>query len=133
MDPQQTWRALLDAWFTRQWDEVVELSEALFNWLEKHGFAPQVEYPRRLGPELDALLVRTACEFLRKRATVVLTSANGIPEDVGFSLTCGECNNEGPDSYDEAIAEGWTGIEYVPHLPSENFLGCCPTCLANDK
>jgi len=130
MDPQETWRMLLDAWFYRNWDDVLELSEALLNWLEKDGFAPQVESPRELGPELNRLLVRTACEFMRKRATVVLESPNGIPQDVGFSLTCSECNNEGPESYDEAIAEGWAGIEYVPHLSSENFLGSCPTCLA---
>ncbi len=133
MDPQQTWRLLLDAWFHRNWDDVVELSEALLNWLEKEGFAPQVEHPRELGPDLNRLLVITASEFLRKRATVVQESPNGIPLDVGFSLTCSECNNDGPESYDEAIAEGWTGIEYVPHLSSENFLGSCPICIANDQ
>ena len=133
MDPKETWRMLLDAWLYRKWDEVLELSEALLNWLEKDGFAPQIEYPRSLGPDLNRLLTKTACEFIRKRATVVMESPNRIPRDVGFSLTCSECNNEGPESYDEAIAEGWSGIEYVPHLISENFLGSCPTCLVNDE
>ncbi len=133
MDPQETWRMLLDAWFYRKWDDVLELSEALLLWLEKDGFAPQVEHPRELGPDLNRLLVKTAAEFLRRRATVVLESPNGIPQDVPFSLTCCDCNNEGPDTYDEATAEGWSGIEYVPHLSSENFLGRCPVCLANDQ
>ena len=132
MDPQETWRMLLEAWFNRNWDDVVELSEALLNWIGKDGFAPCVEHARELGPDLNRLLVRTACDFLLKRANVVLESPNRIPQDVGFSLTCGECNNEGPDSYDEAIAEGWTGIEYVPHLASENFLGRCPICLGRE-
>lgn len=133
MDPKETWRMLLDAWFHRNWDDVLELSEALLNWLHKDGFAPQVEYPRELGPDLNRLLAKTACEFVRKRATVVKESPNGIPQDVGFSLTCSECNNEGPESYDDALAEGWAGIEYVPHLSSENFLGTCPICIAADQ
>ena len=124
---------LLDAWFKRDWDGVLELCEALLNWLERDGFAPQVEYPRELGPDLNRLLARSARDFLRQRAMVVLESPSGIPLDVGFSLTCSECNNEGPENYDEAIDEGWTGIEYVPRRPSRDFLGSCPVCLANNQ
>lgn len=132
MDPKETWRMLLDAWRYRKWDEVLELSIALLNWLEKEGYAPQVEYPRELGPELNCLLAKAACVFLRNRAVDVLKSPNRIPLDVGFSLACSECNNEGPASFDAAICEGWMKIEYIPHLSSENFLGRCPICLANE-
>jgi len=133
MDPQETWRMLLDAWFYRNWDVVVELSEALLNWFGKDGFAPQVQLRKQLGQDLNRVIVTAASQFMRQRAKSVLESPHGIPPDIAFSLTCSECNNDGPDTFDEAIAEGWTGIEYVPHLTSENFLGSCPICLADES
>lgn len=48
---------------------------------------------------------------------------------VPFSLECanGECNFEGPDTYREAVDQGWTEIEYDDG-PSWNFLGFCAEC-----
>lgn len=129
MDPQETWRMLLDTWFCRHWNDVVELSEALQNWLSKDGFAPQVEHPRQLGADLNRTIVLSTSQFVKHRALTVLESANGIPLNVPFTLTCSECNNEGPDNFAQAVAEGWEDVEYVTHLPAENFLGCCLACL----
>jgi hypothetical protein len=51
------------------------------------------------------------------------------PIDVPFSLVCSECD-AGTDiaSHDQAVAEGWTGIDYAPDLPMANFVGLCPEC-----
>ena len=47
-------------------------------------------------------------------------------ETLLFSLVC-DCDADGPATYTEALAEGWTNI--VPDNGfSWNFLGCCPTC-----
>lgn len=51
-----------------------------------------------------------------------------IPRDVPFSLSCAECDGDSPDSYDEAVQDGWTQITYYPEGTSENFLGLCPDC-----
>ena len=56
-----------------------------------------------------------------------------IPPDVPFSLSCTDCDADSPDSYQEAIAEGWTGIEFFPEGIAENFLGICPDCRRRDE
>lgn len=49
--------------------------------------------------------------------------------DVPFSLVCLTCDlGAGIDSYEEALAGGWTDICYAPDLPMANFLGLCPEC-----
>lgn len=48
-------------------------------------------------------------------------------ETKAFSLVCSGCDTDGPDTYDIAIAEGWT--EVVPDDGmSWNFLGYCSEC-----
>lgn len=46
--------------------------------------------------------------------------------DVPFVVACYECDCDSPDSYEQAIAEGWTEIEYAPDGFSSNFYGYCP-------
>ena len=133
MDPQTTWRMLLDSWSFRHWEDVIEQSEDLLNWLNKDGFTPRIEHLQQHGPDLNRLLVKTTCEFLQSRAKSVLASPILIPADVVFSLKCFTCSNLGPNSYDKATAEGWDGIEYLPQLSLQNFLGTCPGCRANDQ
>jgi hypothetical protein len=49
--------------------------------------------------------------------------------DVPFSLVCSECDaGTNIESNDQAIAEGWTEIDYAPDLPMANFVGLCPDC-----
>ncbi len=59
--------------------------------------------------------------------------SDAIPRDVPFTLSCSECDRDSPDSYDEAIADGWTHIVYFPQGCSENFLGLCPACRQEEE
>ena len=133
MDPKETWKNLLDAWTEGNWEEVDQLADALLCWLDDGGFPPDVEFPRVLGADFNATVVRAACGFARRRATSVLDNPRRIPHDVPFTLTCSDCNNEGPDSEDEARNEGWRDISYEPTSVSENFLGVCPICRDADS
>jgi hypothetical protein len=44
-----------------------------------------------------------------------------------FSLICTGCDADGPDTYDKAIAEGWTEVAPDDGI-SWNFLGYCSDC-----
>lgn len=44
-----------------------------------------------------------------------------------FVLTCGDCDANGPDTYEKAIANGWTEIA-PDNGASWNFLGYCRDC-----
>jgi hypothetical protein len=46
--------------------------------------------------------------------------------DVPFVIACVECDCDSPDTYDAAIAAGWTHISYAPDGFSSNFYGYCP-------
>jgi hypothetical protein len=46
-----------------------------------------------------------------------------------FSLVCRECDaGVDIDSYEQALAAGWSEIDYAPDLPMANFVGLCPDC-----
>jgi hypothetical protein len=52
-----------------------------------------------------------------------------IPPDVPFSLVCQTCDGGMEiESYEAALAAGWTEICYAPDLPMAYFLGLCPRC-----
>ena len=57
-----------------------------------------------------------------------------IPADVPFSLIC-ECCDGGMEieSYEAALAAGWTGIVFAPDLLQANFLGLCPECRQREQ
>lgn len=128
MDPQASWQLLLDAWSDGDWEEVVELASALLDWLDKQGFAPETSAPHQLGHDWNEVVVRAACSFAVKRAGGVIGNSHGIPDAVPFTLTCGICGNDGPDTHAEALAEGWQQIRYAPTMLSANFVGICPSC-----
>lgn len=49
--------------------------------------------------------------------------------DIPFTLVCYECDaGDGIDSHAQAVAEGWTSIDYAPDLPMANYVGLCPDC-----
>lgn len=49
--------------------------------------------------------------------------------DVPFTLTCTECDaGMNIESEPQALAEGWTDIDYAPELPMANYSGLCPDC-----
>lgn len=56
-----------------------------------------------------------------------------IRDDVPFSLSCTECDIDSPKSYEDAIEDGWTGIEYFPQGLMENYLGLCSDCRKREE
>ncbi len=128
MDPQQTWKELLDAWACFDWERVDELADALLAWLNTGGFPPKVLKCKQLGADFNGSIARSACYFARQRAASVLADPHQIPRDVPFTLCCCQCNNEGPASDELARSVGWNSIQYVPASMSENILGICPVC-----
>lgn len=56
----------------------------------------------------------------------MITDRSQLPIDVPFSLSCVDCDCDSPDSLEEALAAGWTDIQYTPDGLAENFLGYCP-------
>ena len=132
MDPQATWRELIEAWLEGNWQAVSEFSEALLDWLSKDGFPPETMGAMRLGADWNRSIAVAVCELAYQRASSVLDRPNGIPTDVSFTLACATCNDDGPHTYDEAIADGWKQLQYTPAGISENFLGRCPQCQTVD-
>ncbi len=59
--------------------------------------------------------------------------SDAIPRDVPFSLSCVECDVDSPDTYEDAVDDGWTQIVYYPQGCSENFLGLCPVCRREEE
>lgn len=112
MDPQTTWDMLLRAWSRRAWDDVLDLSQALLDWLDKGGFPPETNYPTELGAEWNTVVARAAIEFALRRSRLVLDDPNGIPADVPFVLICTKCMHEGPESFATATKQGWANIQY---------------------
>ncbi|MCA9078013.1 MAG: hypothetical protein R3C02_26335 [Planctomycetaceae bacterium] len=55
------------------------------------------------------------------------------PEDVPFTISCIECDMDSPETYDQAVADGWTQIQFYPQGSSENYLGICPVCRAEEE
>jgi hypothetical protein len=50
-------------------------------------------------------------------------------DDFPFTLVCINCDaGDRINSEAEALAAGWTGIEFAPDLPMANYLGVCPDC-----
>lgn len=58
-----------------------------------------------------------------------MRSPRHLPTDVPFSLVCSECDaGMNVASYEQALVEGWSDIDYAPDLPMANFIGLCPDC-----
>lgn len=53
MDPQETWKTLLEAYQRNDWSVVEETAETLLTWLARGGFPPRLD---RLD-ELSARLI----------------------------------------------------------------------------
>ena len=133
MDPQITWHSLLAAWTRGNWLDVTELAEALIDWLDKGGFPPKTVAAPELGVDWHRVVAKAAAKFALVHAAAALENPDGVPAVVAFTLTCAHCNNEGPSTYTVAKRDGWKGIQYSPTEISENFLGICPICQAEDE
>ncbi|MBI1315021.1 hypothetical protein GC176_27335 [bacterium] len=126
MDPQAAWQLMIDSFQEHDWPQLLDAAEGLQNWMSRGGCPPATVPGRRMGSLWDEQLASSICRFAADLATRVLADANGIPDGVPFSLSCCECDAEGPGTFAEAIAEGWTGIEFTPEGLAENFFGLCP-------
>lgn len=47
--------------------------------------------------------------------------------DVPFVLACAHCDADSPDTFEQAIQQGWIEIERNDGF-SWNYLGICPSC-----
>jgi hypothetical protein len=48
---------------------------------------------------------------------------------IPFTLVCCDCDaGIEIESEAEAMADGWTDIDYAPELPMANYVGLCPDC-----
>lgn len=126
MDPQATWKQLIAAFIAHDWDLVLESADALQSWLDGNGFPPETVPDYRMGCDWNRTVVNAVCEYAGNLALSVLDAENGIPVGVPFSLSCRECDACGPESYQDALAEGWREIEFAPNAVAENFFGDCP-------
>jgi hypothetical protein len=145
MDPQVSWQELIDALQELDWERVRDLADGLLHWMKHGGFPPETlavsqlvvgrlsEPTRSLGHDWNRNVAQAACSYALDLATQVLQDPNGIPRGVPFTLSCSDCDSGHPESYDEAVAAGWTDIRFVPQSMAENFLGLCPECRSVDE
>ncbi len=126
MEIQQQWQDLLDAWLGLDWPKVKESAASIVDRLERGDVAPNPLPVLQMGDPWNRVVVLAACQHMKHMAEQVLVAPNGIPPDVPFSLSCCECDADGVDSFEQAIAEGWTSIDFYPQGAGENFIGLCP-------
>ena len=126
MDPEATWKRMLEAWKDQRWEELQEAATDLKDWLSRGGCPPQVPAGCDMGVLWNGAVTRAACEFAINICWRVLQSPDRIPQGIPFSVSCYECDAGSPSSHEAALASGWTGIDFRPDLPAENFLGYCP-------
>lgn len=61
MDPQATWKTLLDAYQASEWADVEESAQALLAWLDRDGFPPRLDHLDETGTRL---VVRVFCSHV---------------------------------------------------------------------
>ena len=140
MDPQAAWLELMDAFRQLDWDRIRDLAEGLLQWMDCGGFPPETataskaadnpsnEPLRTLGSEWNRTVAQAACRYALNLANQVLNDPSGIPQGVPFTLSCCNCDVDGPIEYYKAVDDGWFRIRFVPQSPGENFIGLCPNC-----
>ncbi|MCA9148127.1 MAG: hypothetical protein KDA92_02445 [Planctomycetales bacterium] len=65
MDPQTTWRRLIDAYAIRDLETATTAAEDLNAWLTRGGFPPQVlPEPWRMDERWNRTLAQAACRFI---------------------------------------------------------------------
>lgn len=133
MDPQAAWELVIESFIEHDWPQLLEAAEGLLNWMKKGGCPPGTVPGWRMGSLWDEHLATAICTFAASLAKRVMEDPHGIPAGVPFSLSCFECDAASPDSHDEAIAEGWTEIEFTPEGLAENFFGLCPQHASDEE
>jgi hypothetical protein len=65
MDPQATWRRMIDAYAIRDFETAREAAEDLRNWLTRGGFPPQIlPDPWQMDQSWNRTLAIEACRFV---------------------------------------------------------------------
>lgn len=67
MDPQETWREILDAYANCRWSEARDAATSLRQWLDRGGFPPQTLQPQ-IGAALDRAIACAVCKFVLAEA-----------------------------------------------------------------
>jgi 5,10-methenyltetrahydromethanopterin hydrogenase len=67
MDPQATWKLLLDTYADGDRHEAREAAENLLAWLERGGFPPQVLPDRPMDDAWNQTIARAACQIVMRR------------------------------------------------------------------
>lgn len=73
-------------------------------------------------------MAHAACRYALDLAKQVLNDPDGIPHGIPFTLSCCNCDVDGPSDYYKAVDAGWFRIRFVPQNAGENFIGLCPNC-----
>lgn len=68
MDPQQTLNDMLDGIVARDWERVMELSDALLTWMENGGFPPEAIGSSELGKRWHRTIATFLCHAATSRA-----------------------------------------------------------------
>lgn len=72
MDPQATLTAIFEAINEKDWEQAIELSEALLNWMQRGGFPPQVAGPESPGQQWHREMARCICRLAMSMSQVSL-------------------------------------------------------------
>ena len=65
MDPQTTWRRLIDAYAICDFETAKAAAEDLTNWLDRGGYPPQIlPDPWQMDQPWNRTLARAACRFV---------------------------------------------------------------------
>lgn len=64
MDPQETWRLLLEAHAEQRLDDAAEHAEHLLAWLSIDGFAPRVVSELSAESPLHGIMATAVCDAL---------------------------------------------------------------------
>jgi len=129
MDPQTTWQELLATWQQRDWESVIELSQALLHWLAQGGFPPAIEGPRQFEADWNRAVAEAFCHFALLRAQTMLLEVRETGGEEGWELVCAHCLSNGPATYFEAQHQGRMDIQTLGRANS-SYRGICPDCQA---
>lgn len=88
------------------------------------------ESPREVAIENLKISV-TAAEDIMQDIRVQLDRL--MEEGDGISLVCDSCDAGMDLTLAQALREGWLNLNHAPDLPSANFIGTCPSCLAAEE
>jgi hypothetical protein len=64
MDPNSTWRDLIDSYRQRDWEEASLLAEALLRWLDLGGFPPVTTDALPADDAWHHVVARAVCTFV---------------------------------------------------------------------